>query len=35
VNKVLTLVLAAAGLTLAAGSAAADDMTVRIATEGA
>ena len=34
-RKITTLILAAAGLALAAGSAAADGMTVRIATEGA
>ena len=34
-KKLTTLILAAAGLALAAGSAAADGMTVRIATEGA
>src|SRR5262249_26475953 len=35
VRRLATLILAAAGLALAAGSAAADGMTVRIATEGA
>jgi arginine/ornithine transport system substrate-binding protein len=35
VRKLTTLILAAAGLALAAGSAAADEMNVRIATEGA
>jgi len=35
VRKLATLILAAAGLALAAGSAAADGMTVRIAVEGA
>jgi arginine/ornithine transport system substrate-binding protein len=35
VRKLTTLILAAAGLALVAGSAAADEMNVRIATEGA
>ena len=34
-NKLRMMALAAAGLALAAGSAVADGMTVRIATEGA
>ena len=34
-RRLATLILAAAGLALAAGTAAADEMTVRIATEGA